>query len=206
MLEFVKKYGHNVHSQNGEDGIIAECLKRMGLTTGHCVEVGGNDGLWLSNTRLLIENGWFGTFVESDWGLYQRCKANWQHRPFVKCICSHVDENNINAFVDSSCDVLSTDTDGSDYEIFKGLKARPKIVVAEIDSSSPPDVEGFNRDGGAYYRTMLELAYVKDYFLLCHTGNVILVDEQYRGLFPEVKGDPLVDSELYFDRQHLRAA
>lgn len=69
MLEFVNKYARNVHSQNGEDGIVAECVNRLGLVTGHCVEIGGNDGQWMSNTRNLIEQGWSGAFIEAEWPL-----------------------------------------------------------------------------------------------------------------------------------------
>lgn len=205
MLEFVKKYGANVHSQNGEDGIISECVKRLGLTTGHAVEVGANDGLWLSNTRNLINNGWSGKMIEANWHLFQECRLNWAHNPSVTVQCSKVDENNINAFVDDSCDVLSLDTDGSDFKIFHGLKAKPKIVIVEIDSSIPPDNEGFNSDGGASYRAMVELALIKNYLVLCHTGNLVLVDLRYWNLFPEVEGtDPIFDSELYFNRGWLK--
>lgn len=206
MIEFVNKYAGNVHSQNGEDSIIQECVKRLGLTSGFCVEVGSNDGLWLSNTRLLLENGWSGSFIETEWPLYLKCQANWVHRKDVKCICSKVDGHNVNAFVNDDCDVLSIDTDGADYEIFEGLKAKPKIVIVEIDSSIPPDVDAFNSDGGAGFRPMVTLGMNKGYFLLCHTGNLIFIDEQYRYLFPEAAEHPLIYPDLYFNRGWLKAA
>lgn len=204
MIDFVNKYARNVHSQNGEDGITLEVLRRIGLETGSCCEIGGNDGRWMSNTALLIERGFSGAFVEADWDLYQKCVANWAHNPKVHCICSRVGADNVNAFVDDTCDVLSLDTDGSDFKIFEGLSARPKIVIVEVDSSIPPDVYAFNSDGGASYLAMLRLAYIKDYFLLCHTGNLILVDERYRHLFPEIIGDGLSNAELYFKRDWLK--
>lgn len=206
MIDFVKQYADNVHSQNGEDGIVAECLRRMGITMGHAAEIGGNDGQWMSNTRLLLENGWSGSFIEASWPLYLKCQANWAHRKDVKCICSKVDGHNVNAFVKDDCDLLSVDTDGADHEIFKGLKAQPKIVIVEIDSSIPPDVDGFNSDGGAGYKPMVLLALEKGYFLLCHTGNLILIDEQYRYVFPEAAEHPLVYSDMYFNRSWMKAA
>lgn len=205
MLDFINKYAGNVHSQNGEDLVCAEALRRIGITAGHAVEIGANDGMWLSNTRLLIEQGWSGAFVEADYGLYLQCKANWAHRKDVKCICSQADGKNVNAFVDDSCDVLSLDTDGGDYEIFIGLKARPKIVIVEIDSSIPPDKDAFNSDGGAGYKPMVNLAREKDYRLLCHTGNLVLIHEQYAALFPEIsRSDPILNSALYFNRSWLK--
>lgn len=203
MLEFVAKYGGNVNSQFGEDGIIAECLRRLEIETGHSAECGSNDGAWLSNSKALIDNGWSGTFIEAEWPLYLKCQANWAHRKDVKCICSKVDGHNINAFVKDDCTLLSLDTDGGDYEIFKGLKAKPKIVVIEINSSILPNMDGFSADGGASYQEMVKLALSKGYFLVCHTGNLILVDAKYRELFPEITGDPLVDTDLYFNRMHL---
>lgn len=208
MIDFVNKYGNNVHSQNSEDGIIAECVKRLGIECGFCVEVGGNNGIWLSNTALLLERGWSGSFVECDFGLWQQCRDRWKQRPDVRCICSRVGADNVNAFVDDSCDVLSMDTDGSDFKIFKALKAKPKIVIIEIDSSIDPETEGvstgFNADGGSGYVITLMLGRNKGYFLLAHTGNLILVDNQYRHLFPEIVGEGLSNSELYFNRGWIR--
>lgn len=205
MLSFLQKYADNgPHSQNGESGILTEALARMGISTGYAIEVGGADGLYCSNIALLLKNGWRGLFVESDWNLYQQCKANWEHNPNVRAQCCHVDGKNISAFVDDRCDVLSTDTDGADFDIFKGLKAKPKIVIVEIDSSIPPGDEGFNSDGAAGYRTMTELGISKGYFLLCHTGNLIFIDMKYRKLFPEIVGDGLNNASLYFNQSWLK--
>jgi hypothetical protein len=205
MLSFLYKYGHNVHSQNSEDGVIQECVKRMDLTSGHAVEAGGNDGQWMSNTRVLLENGWSGLFVEANYDLYLKCKSNWASYPKVKSQCSRVDGKNVNAFVNDSCDLLSLDTDGSDYEIFAGLQANPKIVIIEIDSSIPPNDPSFNSDGAAGYFRGVELGLEKGYFLLCHTGNLVFVREDYKHLFPEVKSKhPLIDSEFYFNRAWIK--
>lgn len=205
MLSFLNKYGYNVHSQNSEDGVIAECLKRIGLTSGLCVEAGGHDGLWLSNTRHLLENGWRGLFIEGLHDLYLKSKENWKDNPRVRHQCCYVDEKNINAFVHDDCDLLSLDTDGLDYEIFRGLQAKPKIAIIEIDSSVPPN-QLLRDDGlGCTYQNTVSIGIEKGYFLLCHTGNLILIDEQYKHLFPEVKSrHPLIDSEFYFNRSWLK--
>jgi len=200
MLTFLEKYGGNVHSQNGEDLAIQECVRRIPDLNRVCVEVGSNDGMWLSNTRHLIEQGWTGLFVEADYSLYFKCKSNWAHNPRVRSQCSRVDGKNINAFVDDSCDLASFDTDGADYRIFQGLKAKPKIVIIEIDSSIPPQIKSyFNKDGAGTYHNTVELGISKGYFLLCHTGNLIMVASEYRELFPEIEGDGLSNSHLYFN-------
>lgn len=208
MLSFLNKYGKNYFSsQNCEEGILLECLDRMYFhaNKGHAVEVGGSDGLFCSNTALLLkQHGWSGLFVEGRYDLYLKSRENWKDNPLVRSQCCYVDERNINAFVDERCDLLSLDTDGSDYLIFDGLKAKPKIVIAEIDSSLNPEFSSFNNDGAANYFAMALLGITKGYFLLCHTGNMAFVDEKYKYLFPEITGDPLVDIDLYFNRSWIK--
>lgn len=229
MLSFLNQYAKNyVFSQNGEEGIILECWRRLlgierspswelapqdnqtplwMVESGTAVEIGGSDGRYCSNTALLADHNWQVLFVENDYGLYQKCRENWAGRHNVRSQCSRVDGKNVNAFVDDSCDLLSLDTDGSDYEIFQGLIAKPKIVIMEIDSSIPPNDPSFNSDGAAGYFRGVELGLEKGYFLLCHTGNLVFIDEQFRYLFPEVKSrHPLIDSEFYFNRAWLKEA
>lgn len=210
MLSFLNKYAKNYFaSQNGEEGILEECQRR-GISIFHCVEIGGHDGRFCSNTAWVIESDIrvvTGLFVEADFNLYQKCLSNWKHNPLVRCQCSRVDERNVNAFITDNCDLASLDTDGSDYKIFCGMKARPKILIVEIDSSIPPDRNEFNPDGGAGYWSMTVAALERGYFLLCHTGNLVFVREEFRHLFPEVKSrHPLIDSEYYFNRAWLKAA
>jgi hypothetical protein len=215
MLSFLHKYAKNYnHSQNGEEGVLLECWRRLlGVERtiplwmaeeGRAVEIGGNDGLYCSNTALAAEHGWETLFVEADYSLYQKCAQNWAGRHHVRSQCCRVDGKNINAFVDDRCDLLSLDTDGSDYLIFDGLKAKPKIVIAEIDSGLSPDFASFNSDGAANYFAMTLLGITKGYFLFCHTGNLVMIANEYRHLFPEIEGDGLSNSELYFKRDWLK--
>jgi hypothetical protein len=202
MPDFLHKYAKDyVYSQNGEEGILEECQRR-GINIFHCVEVGGHDGRFCSNTARVIESDIrvvTGLFVEGDYDRYLQCKSNWTHNANVRSQCCYVDGKNINAFVDERCDLLSIDTDGKDFEIFRGLKARPKIVIVEIDSSIEPPSERVNADGGVGYWTMTTLALESGYFVLCHTGNLVLVHQHYQHLFPECNPHPLIEWELYFN-------
>lgn len=199
MLTFYNKYAKDlVYSQNGEEGLLVEILQRLKIETGHCVEVGGNDGRWLSNTALLINKGWTGHFIEADYDLWEKCCKNWEGNDRVKSTCSMANPDNINAFVDETCKVLSIDVDGIDYQIFQALEAKPAVVIIEIDSSIPPDQDRFNNAGGAGYLPMAKLGIEKGYFLLCHTGNLVFVDKKYKKLFPEIKGDGVKNADEYF--------
>jgi hypothetical protein len=204
VLSFLNKYAKDCFSsQNGEEGVLLEVLERLSfhVNKGHAVEAGGHDGMFCSNTALLLKSyGWSGLFVEGQYDLYLKCKENWKDNPRVRCQCCYVDGNNINAFVDDDCDLLSLDTDGSDYEIFCGMKARPKIVIVEVDSSIEPPSERFNADGAAGYWSMTVAALERGYFVLCHTGNLVLVQQEYAHLFPECAPHPLLEWELYFNR------
>ena len=201
MLTFLDRYQANYFSsQNGEEGVLLETVRRLGISKGVTCEVGGADGIFCSNTALLLKDyDWSGLFVEADYNLYQQCRTNWASNPRVRAQCCRVDGHNINAFVDERCDVLSLDTDGGDYRIFAGLHAHPAIAIIEIDSSYPPQVEAFNKDGAGTYRNTVQLGISKGYFLLCHIGNLVLVRDDYRHLFPEIVGDGLTNAELYFN-------
>ena len=63
---FYERYKNNVYSQNGEDGIVEELLKRLNINTGWVCEFGAWDGIHLSNTFNLIKKGFNGVLIESD--------------------------------------------------------------------------------------------------------------------------------------------
>ena len=63
-------YRRDVHSQYGEDGIVERVFDVVGETTRVCCEFGAWDGLHLSNTRNLIQQGWRGVFIEPDAGRF----------------------------------------------------------------------------------------------------------------------------------------
>ena len=86
-------------------------------------------------------------------------------------------------------------------EVYRG-----KIVIIEIDSSFPPEQPGFNKEGGSSYYEMVRLGIEKGYFLLCHSGNMIFVDNEYRKLFLEIVGDGIENANEYFKRDWVKTA
>lgn len=202
MLDFVKQYGSNIYSQNGEDGIIAECLQRMEIETGVCAEFGAADGIFCSNTYKLLKQGWKGIMIEFDKELFEKMDINMDD---LNCITHHqaVTPYNINQLLFKELDVLSIDTDSdNDFYSWKAYTGTAKIVVIEINSSKEPMQDYLNE--GASYITMVQLGMTKDYFLLCHTGNLVFVLNKYRVLFPELNGHhPLLDFEDYFNDSWL---
>ena len=66
-------YRLNIYSQNGEDGIISEILKRLNLDQKELwyVEFGAWDGIHLSNTFALVQrNNWNAVYIEGDKNKY----------------------------------------------------------------------------------------------------------------------------------------
>lgn len=170
-MTFVEKYSKNITSQNGENGIIEEVLKRIGKSVGIAVEFGAPDQTYCSNIHFLKEKGWVCRFFND------RASQGVEER--------YITPSNVNEL--PLCNVLSIDIDGNDFNVWKAYNARPAIVVIEINSSLDPDVEFFHPEKGASFCTMNKLAEEKGYFLLCHTGNCIYVLNEYKHLFPEIK-------------------
>jgi hypothetical protein len=189
MLTFTKKYSRNSYSQNGEDGIIEECLRRMGLFIGTCVEFGAADGYYCSNTRALANKGW-GYFMYDLTATLDVQKKE-------------ITPDNVNEL--PKCNVLSIDCDGPDFGIWKAYNGNPDIVIIEINSSVMATDDGPVSDSerGTAYKPMVELGISKGYFLLCHTGNLIFVRNEYRKLFPEVIGNGVDNWQLYFQTKWL---
>lgn len=195
------KYRKNyIYSQNGEEGILIEVFKRLGVKKGVCVEFGAHNGKFCSNTRYFLENGWAGTLIEANPALFVELQNNVEglnvtlHNRFVT-------EGNVNDMV-PDCDLLSIDCDGPDYGIWDSFTGKAKAVVIEINSSYPPGFNMIMREGTSY-TPMVELGLRKGYKLLAHTGNLIFVQDKYAGKFPEVTADPVSEADQYFDKSHL---
>lgn len=65
------------YSQHGEQATILAyfCGKRNGTF----LDIGANDGVRFSNTRALVDLGWFGTYVEPSPIAFAELRANFPH-------------------------------------------------------------------------------------------------------------------------------
>jgi len=188
LLRFLQ----NVHSQNGEDGVVAEIFRRLEKTSpGWFVEFGAWDGKYLSNTFTLLEQGWSGVYIEGDSARFEDLKATRDQYPErVTAIKAFVDVHGTSS-LDSilaktatppDFDLLSIDIDSYDYWIWDSVRFyRPKIVIIEINSAyppgvhyvSPPDVCLPEEQSGQSFSSTIQLGRSKGYFPVCHTGNLI---------------------------------
>ncbi|MCP9776166.1 hypothetical protein [Cyanobium sp. WAJ14-Wanaka] len=185
----------NIHSQNGEDGVIAELLQRLDRASidlsNWCVEYGAWDGKHLSNTFSLVEKGWNAVYIEGDSIKYKDLLKTVEEYPGIVPIEAFVargasDPNSLSSLLAKTSlpknfDLLSVDIDSYDLETWEGLRGyEPKIVVIEINSSIPPGVYhrcDDNVQGNSFTSTQ-DVAHRKGYELVCHTGNMIFVKSE----------------------------
>lgn len=87
----LQSFRRNVHSQNGEDGVIQEICHRLDIRQGIFVEFGAWDGKYLSNTFRLLQDGWSGVYIQGDNAKYvDLLKTQEQFPERLQTICAYV--------------------------------------------------------------------------------------------------------------------
>jgi len=126
------QFESNVESQTGEDGVIAYILSLVGDGAKVAVEFGSGGGVHMSNTwRLEHECGWRRFLFDGD------AQGNPQvHEVYLTA--ENINETFDKAGVPQLIDVMSIDTDGNDYWLWKALRRRTRIVVAEYNTVIRP--------------------------------------------------------------------
>jgi hypothetical protein len=138
-------FERRVNSQNGEDGILALILYRIGLGSHWFVEFRVQDGSEGNCVSLAQEGGWDGLFIEGDDENYPLLEDRWKGDPQIRVLHAKVTAGTVNelfasAGVPAEVDVLSIDVDGNDYWIWEALQGfRPRIVVIEYNASVDPE-------------------------------------------------------------------
>lgn len=198
-------YRKNVYSQGGEDGVLAELLRRLPTRTNWVCEFGALDGIQYSNTfRLVREQGVRAVYIEANKEFFGRLQTTCASYPTILPIHATVmveGESSLDSIlattpIPEDMDVMSIDIDSYDYQVWKSLKTyRPKIVVIEIDSTIPPtrldSIHGEGVSNGTGFLPMLHLGREKGYTLVCHTGNLIFIRNDLR----DVVSDLLIRDE-----------
>lgn len=198
-------YRHNEYSQNGEDGILQELLRRLPERSKWVCEFGAWDGKECSNTFRLVKLGYNAVYIEGRADYFQLLQNTCREYPNIHPIHAMVDYEGENILdnllaktpIPEDFDILSIDIDSYDYQVWRSVqKYSPKFVVIEINSSiSPIDEEHIHGPGkqGTGYFPMVKLGESKGYTLVCHTGNLIFVRNDLTHLY----SDLICDSSHY---------
>ena len=133
-----------VFSQNGEDGVLAEILRRIGVAGGGFVEFGVQDGTEGNTVFLAQVLGWAGVYLEADDAAFAALERRWAASPRVRTVHAAVEPDTVEALfagagVPEEPDVVSIDVDGNDYWIWRALtRYRPRTVVIEYNGALDP--------------------------------------------------------------------
>lgn len=195
-------FRYNIYSQNGEDGVMEFILRKLPQTPRFVIDIGANDGVEASNSRLLIETYQFGgLLIEPFENAFAKLETLYKTHPNVKLRQvavgpadqemgtmtwhGHFDKlptrvRNVNAVfaetrVPQEIGVLSIDIDGHDNEVLQSIDwkhYRPWFVIAEIDSSSDANLQ-----------KQLDIMDHAGYHPLLHIGNVFYVRKDVAGVF-----------------------
>ncbi len=201
----ITQFENTIHSQAGEDGILAKVFEVIRPTRRFAVEFGAGDGVMFSNVRrLFVSRGWGGLLIEGDEKRANQCKESYRGISNVRTVQAWVFPANVESLFEENdvprdLDLLVIDVDSNDWYIWRAIHDyRPKVVMIEYNGLFPPPqkmVIGFHpltywseRDYhfGASIQSLYELGRRKGYDLIGTDSrgyNLFFVDRQYYGRF-----------------------
>jgi len=222
-------YRRQCIAQNGEEDIIARIFEVVGSGSRFCCEFGAWDGVFLSNTRSLILDGWSALLIEGDAERFRELQTNYADNPAVMGECAFVDggDNSLGRILERRgvaerrLDFLSIDVDGADFEHFSALdrlRALPRLVVVEVQPEHGPHRldalpdEVAHQNIGQPLAVFVRRAHDLGYRLVCYLGcNAFFLLEEAGGhdavptLSPEVAWTQCLDvlRRRAADAEHL---
>ena len=199
--------GIKYFSQNEEDGILLEILKRMKIFCGSFIEFGVGNGTE-NNSIILLMLGWRGAWIDICDLSFDTSKSSKLFFLKSKVTLSNtltIYNKALNLLKLKDFDVLSIDLDGIDiylieWILFNGY--RPKIFICEYNAKFPPPVkfrvpysDNFEWDqesdfSGASLQSYVDLMNLYNYKLVaCNiTGsNCFFVSSEYEKNFTDIK-------------------
>jgi hypothetical protein len=199
LFDWLADHAANLpYSQFGEDGIVSAIFDKIGTTTRFCIEVGASDGLFFSNTRRLIEDGWSALLIEADEAAYERCVSNNYKRPDVfveNCKIEPRGPNSLDSLWSTQFaetqqpDLLIIDIDGQDCYILNTLeKLKPRVLLVEYN----PDVDPMympvsGGEGQAGLQVMQYIAVARGFLPIVRTEvNLVCVQKPLAGMLAQI--------------------
>ncbi len=133
------------YSQNDEQAVITAYF---GSNVGHFLDIGAYDGVKLSNTRALLENGWTGVLVEPSPMVFPQLMANtvdYQDKVTLVNAAIVTETTDPVEFWDSMGDAIST-TDPKHLEKWKSHQSWRKFWIMPLRAQKFCMVFGFDFD------------------------------------------------------------
>lgn len=133
------------YSQRGEQPVILDYFKGF---AGTLLDIGANDGITFSNSRALLELGWYGVLVEPSEKTFEQLTKNCE--PFIRQVILHnvgiADFNGTAEFYESG--PLVTDEDHSLVSTMKEVeterwkkKSKPEDRIVDFTKTKIPVID-----------------------------------------------------------------
>lgn len=189
-LKNLNFYRNDVYSQNGEDGILEELLKRLNITGNlELVEFGACDGIYLSNTFNLVkqQKTSLAVYIESDLDLFKRLEVNAKVYNSIIPLNHHIEfgsntKNTLDSIlsktkIKKNFDILSIDIDSYDLDVFLSIKNyEPKILIIEANRMPKGILHKHNEKiPGNSFNQIIQDVTQKNYTPIVFTGNIFFV-------------------------------
>ena len=204
----LEKYKYNIYSQNGEDGIIEEVFKRLGLDKFNkfwVVEFGAWDGKHLSNTFNLIKKGASSCLIEGDSTKFLDLldtKKEYSNIYPIEAFVGGMDENSLDSLlgqtpIKKNYEVLSIDVDSyENLEIWKNYTGNPILVIIEANTAYLPFERNIPKDFGNTFYDTNQVAIEKGYKLIAHTPNHFYIKKEF---YHKIYGEQIIPDEKFFN-------
>jgi hypothetical protein len=203
------RFGGKVYSQNEEDGITFEILRRIGITTGVFAEFGVGNGVE-NNTLALAASDWSGIWIgaqdlafETNPASAENLNFHFQKAWITRANIVPLLRDGLGRIRRRQCDLISLDLDGNDYYFVEELLASgatPKVFIVEYNGRFMPPIrfridydDNHRWTGDDYFGASLgsffDLFRQHHYFLACCniTGaNAFFVRNEYKSSFEDI--------------------
>lgn len=142
----ILRHGSKFFSQADEDGVLLEILRRAGVDSGVCVEIGCGNGTE-NNTLNLLLRGWPCVWIDAG-SLAFDTRCNSELLSFqsafvdIENVCETVNRG-LRELRTERFTVLSIDVDGNDGYLAQALLrggASPAVIVIETNELIPPPI------------------------------------------------------------------
>jgi FkbM family methyltransferase len=136
------------YSYLGEEVVIEKYINELNLEHRYCVDIAASDGVTMSNTLFLYQQGWSGLAVECDSKKFAALATHYQDFPNVILSKSMVTPDNVISLlkayqVPEKFGLLNLDIDGYEYFVLEKILSefRPAMICTEINESIPPPLK-----------------------------------------------------------------
>jgi len=180
------------HSFLGEEVVIHTYLTKLLISNTFFVDIGASDGISMSNTYFLCQNGYEGLAVEYDSEKFSRLVLSYKYFKKVNLSkCKITPSNVVNLLngnlVPKRFAFLNLDIDSYDYFVLDEMLSsfRPSLICMEINEKVPPPLKFtvlYDPDH-TWQKDHFYGCSISQLYLLCTKHNYVLINLHYNSAF-----------------------